>query len=90
LSNKEITGIYRFHDNELLFNENWIVNSHWTKVVITVFHEVRHAYQGFCIRNKSKESGEVVDKWGYKMKNYIKPSSKNNVIGDEAYLKQEI
>lgn len=72
------------------FNESWVKNSHWTEVAITVFHELRHAYQGNCIMNKTRETYEVLAKWEYEMNNYIMPSGNNNEIDDEVYLKQAI
>ena len=39
LSNKEITGIYLFKDNDVMFNESWVRNSHWSEVVATNFQE---------------------------------------------------
>jgi hypothetical protein len=49
LSNKEITGMYVFESDELLFNDAWVSKSTWIEVIITAFHETRHAYQGYCI-----------------------------------------
>lgn len=90
LPNSEITGMYRFDDNEIIFNEDWVLRSDWTEVIITAFHEMRHAYQGYCIRTKSREPQSTLDKWDYETLNYIMPSGKNNEIDDESYLKQEI
>ena len=90
LSNNEITGMYRFYDNEIIFNEDWILRSEWTEVIITAFHEMRHAYQGYCIRTKSRESQEKLEKWEFETFNYIMPSGKNNEVDDITYLSQEI
>ena len=90
LSNKEITGYYSFENNEIVFNEDWINRSSWIEVMITSIHESRHAYQGYCIRTKSRESLETIVKWEFETLNYIMPSGKNNEIDDEDYLKQEI
>lgn len=90
LPNSEITGMYRFDDNEIIFNEDWVLRSDWTEVIITAFHEMRHAYQGYCIRTQSREPKSILDKWEYETLNYIMPSGKNNEIDDESYLKQEI
>lgn len=56
LPNSEITGMYRFDDNEIIFNEDWVLRNDWTEVIITAFHEMRHAYQGYCIRTQSRET----------------------------------
>jgi hypothetical protein len=90
LRNSEITGMYKFDDNEIIFNEDWVLRSDWTEVIITAFHEMRHAYQGYCIRTQSRESQETLKQWEYETLNYIMPSGKNNEIDDESYLKQEI
>jgi hypothetical protein len=90
LPNSEITGMYKFDDNEIIFNEDWVLRSDWTEVIITAFHEMRHAYQGYCIRTQSRESQETLKQWEYETLNYIMPSGKNNEIDDESYLKQEI
>ena len=90
LPNSEITGMYKFDDNEIIFNEDWVLRSDWTEVIITAFHEMRHAYQGYCIRTQSREPKSTLEKWEYETLNYIMPSGKNNEIDDESYLKQEI
>jgi len=90
LPNSEITGMYKFDDNEIIFNEDWVLRSDWTEVIITAFHEMRHAYQGYCIRTQSRESQETLKLWENETLNYIMPSGKNNEIDDESYLKQEI
>jgi len=90
LPNSEITGMYKFDDNEIIFNEDWVLRSDWTEVIITAFHEMRHAYQGYCIRTQSRESQETLKQWEYETLNYIMPSGYNNEIDDESYLKQEI
>ena len=90
LPNKDITGMYRFKENEIIFNEDWVLRSNWTEVIITAFHEMRHAYQGYCIRTRSRETKKILDIWEYETLNYIMPSGKNNEIDDESYLKQEI
>ena len=40
--------------------------------------------------NKTRETIDVLNKWKYEMNNYIMPSSKNNEIDDESYLKQAV
>ncbi len=90
VSNREITGMYLFESDEIIFNEEWVEKSPWIEVIITAFHETRHAYQGYCIRTKSMESTDTLDKWEYETLNYIKPSGNNNEIDDIAYLNQEI
>lgn len=90
LLNKEITAIYSFKNNEIIFNEDWINRSEWIEVLITVFHEMRHAYQGYCVRTKTRESAETLKLWEDEINGYTMPSGKNNEIDDQRYLSQEI
>jgi hypothetical protein len=90
VSNNEITGMYLFESDEIIFNEEWIAKSQWIEVIVTAFHETRHAYQGYCIRTKSMESKDTLDKWEYETLNYIRPSGKNNEVDDYDYLNQSI
>lgn len=88
--NREITGMYLFESDEIIFNEEWVEKSPWIEVIVTAFHETRHAYQGYCIRTKSMESKETLDKWEFETLNYIQPSGKNNEVDDYDYLNQLI
>ena len=90
LPNKEITGIYSFKNNEIIFNEDWVNRSEWIEVLITAFHEMRHAYQGYCIKSKTRESSETLTAWEDEINEYIMPSGNNNEIDDQIYLNQEI
>ena len=89
LPNQEVTGMYKFDDNEIIFNEDWVLRSDWTEVIITAFHEMRHAYQGYCIRTQSRESQETLEKWEYETLKLYMPSGKNNELDDDSYLSQE-
>jgi hypothetical protein len=90
VSNREITGMYVFESDEIIFYEELVGKSPWIEVIVTAFHETRHAYQGYCIRNKSMESKDTLDKWEYETLNYIRPSGKNNEVDDFDYLNQLI
>ena len=90
VSNNEITGMYLFESDEIIFNEEWIAKSQWIEVIVTAFHETRHAYQGYCIRTRSLESKDTLDKWEYETLNYIRPTGKNNEVDDLDYLYQSI
>lgn len=90
ISNNEITGMYLFESDEIVFNEEWIAKSQWIEVIVTAFHETRHAYQGYCIRTNSMESKDTLDIWEYETLNYIRPSGKNNEVDDYDYLNQSI
>lgn len=90
LPNKEITGMYSFRNNEIIFNEDWINRSEWIEVLITVFHEMRHAYQGYCVKRNTRESEERLELWLEEMNNYEMPSGTNKEDDDQGYLNQEI
>lgn len=57
--------MHEFDNNEIIFNEDWVLRSDWTEVSITAFHEMKHEYQGYCIRTQSKESQSISDRWEY-------------------------
>lgn len=90
VSNNEITGMYLFESDEIIFNEEWVAKSKWIEVIVTAFHETRHAYQGYCISTRSLESKDTLDKWEYETQNYIRPTGKNNEVDDHDYLNQSI
>lgn len=90
VSNKEITGMYLFESDEIVFNEEWVAKSPWIEVIVTAFHETRHAYQGYCIKNNMYESPKTLDIWHQEFTNYFKPSGKNNESDDAEYLNQAI
>lgn len=82
--------MYLFESNEIIFNDEWVAKSQWIEVIVTAFHETRHSYQGYCIRTRSLESKDTLDKWGYETLNYIRPTGKNNEVDDLDYLYQSI
>jgi len=59
--NPEISSIYRHKDNEIIFNEDWINRSNELEIMVTAFHETRHAYQYHCIKTKSREDIETIN-----------------------------
>jgi hypothetical protein len=61
--NPEISSIYRYKENIIIFNEGWVNRSHEVEVIITAFHETRHAYQYHCIKTKSREDIETINFW---------------------------
>lgn len=90
LPNKDITGMYSFRNNEIIFNEDWVDRSEWIEVLITVFHEMRHAYQGYCVKTGTKETQETLEVWSHEITNYVMPSGTNKEEDDQSYLNQEI
>ena len=90
LSNKEITLMYLFESDEIIFNDQWVEKSPWIEVIVTAFHETRCAYQGYCIKNRTYESNETIDIWQQEFTNYLQPTGKNNEQDDSDYLNQSI
>jgi len=88
--NPEISSIYRHKDNEVIFNEDWINRSNELEILVTAFHETRHAYQYHCIKTKSREDIETINVWKKEFNQYTSPSGKNTPRSDIDYLKQSI
>ena len=88
--NPEISSIYRHKDNEIIFNEDWINRSNELEILVTAFHETRHAYQYHCIKTKSREDIETINVWEKEFNQYTSPSGKNTPKSDIDYLKQSI
>ncbi|PKK99772.1 MAG: hypothetical protein CVV57_01590 [Tenericutes bacterium HGW-Tenericutes-2] len=88
--NPEISSIYRHKDNEIIFNEDWINRSNELEILVTAFHETRHAYQNHCIKTKSREDIETINVWEKEFHQYTIPSGKNTPKSDIDYLKQSI
>ena len=88
--NPEISSIYRHKDNEIIFNKDWIKRSNELEILVTAFHETRHAYQYHCIKTKSREDIETINVWEKEFNQYTSPSGKNTPKSDIDYLKQSI
>jgi hypothetical protein len=61
--NSEISSIYRHKNNEIIFNEDWVNRSNELEILVTAFHETRHAYQYHSIKTKSREDIETINVW---------------------------
>ncbi|MCF7930473.1 MAG: hypothetical protein K9L02_03065 [Acholeplasmataceae bacterium] len=88
--NPEISSIYRYKDNEVIFNEDWVNRSNELEIMITALHETRHAYQKYCIDTRSREDIKTLEAWEKEFNQYNQPSGKNTPIDDSSYLKQAI
>src|SRR5690554_631524 len=88
--NPEISSIYRYKDNEIIFNEDWVNRSNELEIMITALHETRHAYQKFCIDTRSREDIKTIEAWEKEFNQYNQPSGKNTPTDDNSYLKQAI
>jgi hypothetical protein len=88
--NPEITSVYSHSKNYIIFNEDWVEKSSDHEILITAFHETRHAYQHFCIQAHVFEEGETIRRWNKEFYQYTSPSGENTPLSDLDYLKQSI
>lgn len=92
LTEKGINSIFLKDEYIIAFNEEWIEEANQLEILITCFHESRHALQWKVITGEYTGT-EVIDpntinKWKDEMSNYNSPTQKD--IPEEKYLKQEI
>lgn len=90
INNNMIAGIFRHKEYEILFNEEWVKSSEWIEIVITAFHESRHAYQSYSIKENKNETKETLELWKSEFDSYMKVSGTNDLILDVDYLNQAI
>jgi hypothetical protein len=92
LTEKGINSIFLKDKYIIAFNEEWIEQANQVEILITCFHESRHALQWKVITGEYTGT-EVIDpmtihKWKDEMSNYNSPTKKD--IPEEEYLKQAI
>jgi len=80
LPNAKIAGVLINNDYQVIFNEEWVINTSEIEVLITCFHETRHAYQSYSIKQNINEPQDLFEKWAYGKSNYIGPSVLNFLI----------
>jgi len=87
-----ITSMYVPDHNLILFNQDWLAVSKVEEVILTAFHETRHAYQKAQIDGlsslKNNENLETVAKWKREFGQYFRPS--DQFQDDPRYLGQDI
>lgn len=92
LNGKTITSMYLPDHDLILFNQDWLSVAKLEEVILTAFHETRHAYQMAQIQgipNMHKgESPETIAKWKLEFEKYFWPSDEYQ--NDSRYLGQEI
>ena len=89
-SNPNISSFYHKSTNSIVFNEDWAAQVDELEIIVTSFHETRHAYQYHCIKTNSIEDEETIKIWKREFEGYNKPSNTNDSKYDESYLKQVI
>ena len=92
LMGKTITSMYLPDQNLILFNQDWLSVVKLEDVILTAFHETRHAYQKSQIDGipnlKHNESPGTILKWKEEFEAYYRPNEK--LLDDSKYIKQEI
>jgi len=92
LKGKTIASMYLPEHNLILFNQDWLSVAKLEEVILTAFHETRHAYQKAQIDGipnlRQKENPETITKWKSEFQKYYRPSDEYQ--DDPAYLEQEI
>ena len=92
LKGKTITSMYLPDHNLILFNQDWLAVAKLEEVILTAFHEVRHAFQNAQIdaipNFKHKEIPVTIEKWKKEFEKYYRPTDKYE--NDPIYLEQEI
>lgn len=90
MNSKKISALFRRNEYEIFFNEKLLIKAEWIEVIVTAFHESRHAYQWYSIENDKNEAPETLKKWKSEFEGYTTISGKNNPLSDIDYLKQDI
>lgn len=90
LPNPTITAMYLPQTKEIVFNEDWVVQTNGLEVMATCFHECRHAYQHHCIETNSYETKETISQWEKEFAEYFQPSKDKIGDDDVDYLQQSI
>ena len=89
-SNPNISSFYHKSTNSIVFNEDWAAQVDELEIIVTCFHETRHAYQYHSIKTNSIEGEETIKIWKSEFEGYNKPSNTNDSKNDGSYLKQAI
>jgi hypothetical protein len=89
-SNQNISSFYHKSTNSIVFNEDWATQVDELEIIVTCFHETRHAYQYHCIKTNSIEDEETIKIWKREFEGYNQPSITSDSKNDKSYLKQAI
>ena len=90
--NEHITSMFIPDKYLVVFRESWIVTCEVVDVILTSFHETRHAYQYNQIKSLKenlslKEKRNIVIQWKKDFDNYQQPTSNSY---EEQYISQSI
>ena len=91
INKKDINAVFLRNDNIIGFNETWLESVEWLEVMVTCFHEARHAFQDEVINNRYinniKVDSTTKELWVKETKEY---KSKFMNSSDETYLMQDM
>jgi hypothetical protein len=77
----EVSAIFNEKLYYIIFNEDWMALALPEEIVLTAFHETRHAYQKANIDFPQffvgKETEETINQWKKDFENYNKPHEHN-------------
>lgn len=91
INNKGINAVFLRDDNIVGFNETWLNSVEWLEVMVTCFHESRHAFQHEVINDKYngniKIDSATKELWTKETNDY---KSRFNDSSDDVYLIQDL
>ncbi|HAX02700.1 MAG: hypothetical protein A2Y45_01325 [Tenericutes bacterium GWC2_34_14] len=91
INKKDINAVFLRNDNIIGFNETWLESVEWLEVMVTCFHESRHAFQHEVINNRYKGNIKIdsptKELWVKETSEY---KSKFTNSSDETYLMQDM
>ncbi len=89
---RNINSIFFPENYSVAFNKKWLTDASPENILISSFHECRHAFQWSVVSNKYKGNRQVsksiVKQWKADFDNYVQTTG--NIANDMDYLKQEI
>jgi len=91
INNKGINAVFLRDDNIVGFNETWLKSVEWLEVMVTCFHESRHAFQHEVINDRYNGNIKIDSAtkalWTKETNDY---KSRFDDSSDDVYLIQDI
>ena len=90
--NEHITSMFLPGEYAIIIGERWLTESNIQDIIMTSFHEIRHAYQMNQIKKynegkKTREKQETVCVWKKEFAKYCQPKSQ---FKEDEYISQDI
>lgn len=87
INNKGINAVFLRDDNIVGFNETWLNSVEWLEIMVTCFHESRHAFQHEVINDRYNGNIKIdtvtKELWTKETNDY---KSRFNDSSDDVYL----